>query len=349
MAKATKLPSGAWRIQLYAGKDENGKTIRESITAPTKREVEEKARLREIEIQHGKFTSSDTINLTVGEAIDIYIDGRDSVLSPKTILEYRNMRKNYCKDIMSVKVRSLSENALQKSINNLAKTHSPKTIRNFLGLLMPAVHAVEKSIDFNINLPQRDHKEMQIPEEDMLYRIMEEAKGTELYIPVLLGATCGLRRGEIAALSYAEDFDHERNTVTINKAVVRNSEGLWEVKKPKSDAGYRTIKVPAWVMETIKEAADNGEHPCNADYITTGYMRILRQLGIKGIRFHDLRHYYASSLLALGVPDKYAMARMGHSTTNMLKNVYQHRMKDKDKELDEMIESYFNSIEHPEN
>ena len=346
MATPKKLPSGAWRIQIYVGKDENGKVIRESITADTKREVEELARMRELEISHGKFVEADSRELTVGDAIDNYINYRDAVLSPKTILEYRNMRNNYCTDIMPRKVRTLSENDVQKSINALAKTHSPKTVRNFMGLLLPSIRAVDKSIHFDINLPQPDKSEMQIPDNFTLERIMDEAMGTELYIPVLLGATCGLRRSEIAALDYTKDFDYTNNTVTVNKAVVRNSEGVWEVKKPKSAAGYRTIKVPSWVMDIIKDAADTGRHPCNADYITNGYKRICKQLGIQNIRFHDLRHYYASSLLALGVPDKYAMARMGHATTNMLKGVYQHRMKDKDKELDATIEQYFNEIAH---
>lgn len=346
MATPKKLPSGAWRIQIYIGRDENGKKIVESITAPTKREVEEKARVRELEISHGKFVEEDSREITVGDAIDNYINYRDAVLSPKTIREYRNMRKNYCTDLMPRKVRTLSENDIQKSINNLAKSHSPKTVKNFMGLLLPSVRAVDKSINFDINLPQPEKTEMQIPDNFLLERIMDEAMGTELYIPILLGATCGLRRSEIAALDYTEDFDYTKNTVTINKAVVRNSEGLWETKKPKSAAGYRTVKVPGWVMDVIKDAADNGFHPCNADYITNGYKRICKQLGIKNIRFHDLRHYYASSLLALGVPDKYAMARMGHATTNMLKNVYQHRMRDKDKELDATIEAYFDQIPH---
>lgn len=346
MATPKKLPSGSWRIQIYVGKDENGKKIVESITAPTKKEAEEAARQRELEISHGKTAKSKDI--TVGDAIDNYINFRDSVLSPKTVKEYRSMRNNYCQELMPKKVCSLTENDVQKSINNFAKTHSPKTSRNFMGLLLPAIRAVDKSINFDINLPQPEKQEMQIPDNFTLERIMDEAEGTELFIPVLLGSTCGLRRSEIAALDYTKDFDYTNNTVTINKAVVRNSDGLWEVKKPKSAAGYRTVKVPAWVMEIIKKAADNGRKPCNADYITNGYKRICRQLGITGIRFHDLRHYYASSLLALGVPDKYAMARMGHSTPNMLKNVYQHRMKDKDKELDETIENYFNHIPHKE-
>lgn len=64
------------------------------------------------------------------------------------------------------------------------------------------------------------------------------------------------------------------------------------------------------------------------------------------IRFHDLRHYYASLMLSLGVPDKYAMARMGHATPNMLKNVYQHIMDDKDKEVSLAINQYFESLQH---
>lgn len=348
MATAKKLPSGAWRIQLYVGKDENGKTIRESITAPTKREVEEKARIRQQEIDHGKFVQSDTKELTVGEAIDNYITFRDAVLSPKTIREYRHMRETYCKKLMPIKVRVLTENEVQRAINELARTHSPKTVRNFLCLLTPSVKAVDRSIDFHINLPQPEKKEMSIPENDVLEKLMSSAKGTELYIPILLASTCGLRRSEIAALDYKKDFDRDNNTVTINKAVVRNYEDRWETKKPKSTAGYRTVKVPGWVMTAINEAADRGEHPCDADYMTNGFKRITRQLGITGIRFHDLRHYYASTLLALGVPDKYAMARMGHSTPNMLQNVYQHLMKDKDKELDETIEAHFDTIAHTE-
>ena len=101
MATPKKLPSGSWRIQIYVGKDENGKKIIESITAPTKREVEEAARQRELEIAHGKTKKSKDI--TVGDAIDNYINFRDSVLSPKTVKEYRGMRNNYCKELMPKK------------------------------------------------------------------------------------------------------------------------------------------------------------------------------------------------------------------------------------------------------
>ena len=61
-------------------------------------------------------------------------------------------------------------------------------------------------------------------------------------------------------------------------------------------------------------------------------------------RFHDLRHYTASVLLALGVPDKYAMEVMGHATNATLKQIYQHTMDDKRRETAEKMVSYFHRL-----
>lgn len=342
MAKATKLPSGAWRIQIYAGKDENGKAIRESITAPTKKEVEELARKREAQLKHGTAINR---SITVGEAIDQYIDARDSVLSPSTVLEYRKIRNLYCQSLMPVEIDKLTENMVQRAINAEAKTHSPKTCRNVLGLLTASIHSIDRSIIFDINLPQKEHREMEIPTEHQLAMLMERAKTTSLYIPILLAATAGLRRSEIAALDYSQDIDFDECIVTVNKAMVQNEDKEWVIKPPKTTTSNRKVKIPKWVSDLIKEANEQGAQPPTVNYISNGFHDLCEQLRIKGIRFHDLRHYYASTLLALGVPDKYAMARMGHSTPNMLKNVYQHRMKDKDKELDETIDAHFQQMD----
>ncbi len=63
-------------------------------------------------------------------------------------------------------------------------------------------------------------------------------------------------------------------------------------------------------------------------------------------RLHELRHVQASVMLALGVPDKYAMERMGHASTNMLKTVYQHTMKTKSEEVADTIDRFFSEKLH---
>ncbi len=70
------------------------------------------------------------------------------------------------------------------------------------------------------------------------------------------------------------------------------------------------------------------------------FARMLKQLDMHPFRFHDLRHYYASILLAIGIPDKYAQYRMGHSSDNMLKNVYQHLFEAKKDKVNAQIDEY---------
>ena len=97
MAKAKKLPSGSWRVQVYAG-EENGKRKYKSFTAPSRKEAEylaaEWARDRK-DRERG--------NITVREAIDRYIKSKEPVLSPSTIRGYRIIYRNNLKTLMSVK------------------------------------------------------------------------------------------------------------------------------------------------------------------------------------------------------------------------------------------------------
>ena len=70
----------------------------------------------------------------------------------------------------------------------------------------------------------------------------------------------------------------------------------------------------------------------------------MRKSGVPHFRFHDLRHVNASTMLAVGVPDKYSMKRMGHATNNMLKTTYQHTIKEKEAEYDQKTENYIESL-----
>ena len=62
--------------------------------------------------------------------------------------------------------------------------------------------------------------------------------------------------------------------------------------------------------------------------------------------FHDLRHLNASVMLALGVPDKYAMERGGWSTNSTLKAVYQHTFSDERKKVNDLVNNYFSEVVH---
>lgn len=86
MAKAKKTKAGSWRVQLYLGRDPNGKQIIKSITAPTKREAEAKA----LEYKtRGVVPSRDTVQ----NAITEYIGNRSALLSPATLRDYKAIER----------------------------------------------------------------------------------------------------------------------------------------------------------------------------------------------------------------------------------------------------------------
>ena len=74
------------------------------------------------------------------------------------------------------------------------------------------------------------------------------------------------------------------------------------------------------------------------------FSRLLEAKGVQHMTFHDLRHMNASVMLALNIPDKYAMERGGWSSPHVMKSVYQHTFSAERKAADEKIDNYFNEV-----
>lgn len=111
MEKAVKLPSGSWRIRVYYT-DEKGTRKRKSITADTKKEAEFLA--AQFTARHKEPVSE----MTVGKAIDKYIESKSNILSPTTISGYKGIRRNNLQGIMDIQLRKLTREAIQAEIND---------------------------------------------------------------------------------------------------------------------------------------------------------------------------------------------------------------------------------------
>ena len=345
MAKAKKLPSGSWRVLLYVGTDKTGKRLYESITAVTESEANMLAARRKYELERGISHDRTPEEMTVEEAIEKYIKDRDGLLSPGTIKVNHQYLRHHLDGIKYIKIKNLTNTMVQREINAEAKVLAPKTVLNIYSLFSAAVKSAVPDKKFDVILPQRQKREMKIPTNKELLMIFHEVEGKPLEIPVLLAATCGMRRGEIGALDLNCDVDYEQCKIKITKAMTDTESGEWVVKAPKTTSSTRTIDCPPWVIDKLRAARDIGTPILTANLISPYFSSLCQQLGLK-IRFHDLRHYYASLMLSLGVPDKYAMQRMGHATPIMLKNVYQHLMSDKNQEVTEQINHYFETMQH---
>lgn len=334
MATAKKLPSGHYRVRVHIG---NGKY--KSFTAERKADAEYAANLY---LQTYKDKRSPS-KMTVGDAIDQYIESKSNILSPSTIRGYTVMRNNYLKSIIDKPIMKLTASDVQAAVNEEARTHSAKSVKNIYGLLSAALKG--HSICFDVALPQREKKQIVIPSAEQISQLLKYAEGKEIELPIILSACLGLRRGEIAPLEYT-DIDFKNKTLRISKSMVLNSAGEWIVKTPKTYTSNRTLKVYDFILEKIQARKDQ-ELPLislTPNQISDEFAYALKHLGLPHFRFHDLRHYNASVMLSLNIPDKYAMERMGHSTNNMLKTVYQHTMQEKEDSVDASLHDYFSTM-----
>lgn len=333
MATAKKTPSGKWRVLAYVGKNVT-KSGYKSFTADTKKEAERLA-ASFAPPEPGK----EEADITVGQAIDRYIDMKDAVLSPSTIRAYKILRHTMLQELMDIQACSLTQAEVQGAVNaDAAAGKSPKTLRNAHGLLTSALHIARPEFTLRTTFPQRQKPDIQIPSKEEVYQLLDAAP-PPLANAICLAAMLGLRRSEICALTW-EDF--RDGCLVINKAIVRGSDNKWIVKPPKSVAGYRVLPMPETLIRRFASGGSGRVFPFNPDNISWHFSALQRKcFGQVKYRFHDLRHYNASIMLALGVPDKYAMERMGHSTNNMLKSVYQHTMLSKQQEISSQLNKFF--------
>lgn len=336
MSEAHKLPSGRWRNQLYVGKDANGKRIYESFLGETKKEADLKAAARAREIELGKQKVRAPSLLTVGEAVDEYLDTNENVLAPKTIREYRGYRARYFQGIMRVRIRDLTNAVCQTEINVESRRLAPKSVRNAWGLVRIAVATAFPEFHPDVNLPALVKSEMNIPTEEELSDLLDDIAGTRLEIPVLIAAACGLRRGEIAALKFPDDIDARRGVIRVRRCMTENADGEWFVEnRTKTYESMRDVDCPPWLIEKLL-ALPPDYKPVHPAYMTSGFRRAAARRGLN-IHLHNLRHYYASLLLSVNAPEQYIVRRLGHKTPNMLRRVYGHMMADRDREITDAL------------
>ena len=324
--RAKKLPSGSWRVQVFSHK-ENGKRIYKSFTAKSKAEAEMMA----AEYKAGKRRLANN-DITVNEAVKGYIQIKEPVLSPSTVRGYEQMA-GYYKPIGRKRIKTLTSKDMQEFISGLSLKVSPKTVRNIYALLKCSVALYAPDMVFKVTLPVKQ-KERPVSPSDDAVRALYEAASDKMKVCILLGMR-GVRRGEICALKY-EDIDN--GVAHIHADMVKNSKGKWVYKEiPKTSGSDRFIPVP--IGQGSGFVVD-----WTPDSITKRFIELRDSLGFT-IRFHDLRHYFASTAAVLGVPDIYTADLGGWQRDGMtMKSVYQNNIKSMSDYYADKIEAHLKSV-----
>jgi len=192
--------------------------------------------------------------------------------------------------------------------------------------------------------PRIERADLTVPHPAQVNMILKSAEGTWFYLPVLLAATTGMRRGEVFGLRW-RNVNLDASQIHVSGSLQRVG-GKLQVIEPKTPRARRTVALPASVAATLrydkKEQSERrlllGEGYTDADFVieqgdgtprdpdvaSHHFQGLTAALGIHGVRFHDLRHAYATSLLKAGVHPKIVSEALGHSSTAFTLDTYSH-------------------------
>lgn len=148
------------------------------------------------------------------------------MLSDSTKVGYRKIRRNNLKPIINLNLKVLSNDIIQASLNEETQYLSPKSIANAYGLLSTVLRIYSPSLRLDLRYPQKKDPQITIPSDEDVAALISAIKGTEMELPVMFAALLGLRRGEIAALTY-DDIDFRAGTVRISKAMALTESKQW--------------------------------------------------------------------------------------------------------------------------
>lgn len=337
----------------------------------TKREAQAELRKMIADLESGNISTPSAIKLATW--METWLNTYLPHIEQTTRVGYEEKISNYIIPALGhIPLKALKNNDIQLWANDLSKRGlSPKTIRNTYNNLNAALKkaVVLRMIPYNpcegTVLPRLVKYQAQVYNVADIQKALAAADSVSMYMIILLGATMGLRRGEIDALMW-EDVDFSTNKVTIDKNRVHADKKVVQ-KAPKSQAGIRTLTVGSDVMAALREAKiyydeavantpgfqdlgyvlckENGE-PFHPDSVTQKWRRFVQKHNLSKIRLHDLRHSYATTLIAAGVHAKVVQQRLGHSDVSITLNTYTHVLPSMDEDAAEKLDQALFSSAH---
>ena len=193
---------------------------------------------------------------------------------------------------------------------------------------------IKKNPILGCKLSPPEQKEMKVLSREEIQRFLLQAKAEGMYELFLLELTTGLRRGELLALRW-DDLNIRTGELHINKQVYPVG-GKLITSEPKTKAANRTIILPPAMVEVLLEyrkgvfsdlmfpSRIKPDQPIDPGYVRKRLQVILERSGCKRIRFHDLRHTFATISLEHGMDIKTLSAIIGHISSRTTLNIYTH-------------------------
>lgn len=302
----------------------------------------------------------------VSEWLDEWLEMYLPNIAETTKIGYKTKIKNYIKPALGdIYLQSLRAEHVQKMVNDMiARGLAPKNIRDTYNNINAAMKKAVRlrMIPFNpcegVELPKLKRYRAKVYDIKMIHHLLDVAKDTDMYLPILLCVTVGLRRGELLALRW-DNIDFKNSILQVRSNMVRGEKDF-VIKSPKTEAGVRDIRLGDEVMSVLREERkryledalaqgigfqnlnfvirQSDGSPIRPDSMSRKWRRFLEDKKLPSIRFHDLRHSNATALIQAGVNARVVQQRLGHSDVNITLNTYTHVLPEMDMEAAEKLD-----------
>ena len=349
-----KRSDGRWEGRYTAGRNpETGKVIYKNVLGKTQAEV--KAKLKVAIEESANLDMLKAEQYTTGQWMDVWFENCAKIkVRPSSHQTYRGYIDNHIKpNIGDVPLNKLSSLHLQKLYKKLLaggrverieakgqpKGLSAKTVRNINQVISSAMDFAkdQKLIGSNPTdgcaLPKLEHKEMKTLPVEQLTSFLREAKESGVFELYYIELATGLRRGELLGLKW-EDIDLAQGSLRVQRQIARiNGEVIEAPLKTKN--AYRTLPLSADAVDVLREQRKkSGSNsyvfpsptggPISPDSVLHMLHRVLKRAGLSKVRFHDLRHTFATLALQNGVDIKTVSGMLGHYSAGFTLDTYTH-------------------------
>ena len=347
-----KRTDGRWEGRIVVGHKSDGRPIFRSAFGKSQREVMQKLH-QLIDVYRGAELDENS-RLTLGEWLDRWLDVKGETLRVGTMNKYRHYVESYIKKyIGEKKVSSLSTTEVQKFYNKIksegrvretrehGKEMSDSMVRSIHMMLHEALedavreHLAVKNATDGTTVPRQHHKPMQVLGDSGLEKFIASLDGDAWHDFFYTEITTGLRRGEICGLRWS-DFDEKSGTLRVCRSISVAKGGELSVGETKAESGERMMILPPstskLLAERNKSAASewifpqmlDANKPTSPNAAYTKLKSLLKKSGLPDIRFHDLRHTFATHALAAGVDEKTLSGILGHTNASFTLDTYTH-------------------------
>jgi len=341
----------SWQIQIYTGIGPDGRRKRhfESVRG---RKGDAQRRLTELLASLDKGVYTPLGKLTLAEHLRNWLAGYVKTnCSERTLEGYQAIVENHLIPALGhILLKQLVPQAVQAYYGKACEKLSARTVHHQHRVLSEALkYAVRQGyLGRNpcelVDPPRPQNKAMRTLTPEELETVLETASDNQFYPVIYTAVSTGLRRAELLALRW-RDIDFDSESILVSRTL-HKGHGVIEFKEPKTEHSRRRVsmtpKLVAFLTEYKAEKESLFLHlghllrpdelifanvegkPIDPGVLSHNFARIAKRAGLENVRFHDLRHTFASLMLLRGAKPKVISEALGHSSVAFTMDVYSH-------------------------